>query len=320
MLEKFFNSLTKKPEAPGGPVTSPPAAAPISVAPAAPASFKVNPAPAPAPAPVAPAVAPGKPLVPSAVAPAAVKPAETAVSARNADISLYKNLLAGLYDGVLIFDAKGAVIGSNQRAEQYLGYTSRDLWGLQCEELVVGINARLLYKLRANAEAGRFTVVNGNCKRKDGTLFPAEIAISRIHLLNDGDFIFSIHNVERREKVREQREMSHEAIRSAGAGIVVCNQDGAIEFVNPAFLKILNVDDEEAVLKRLIADFCNSYETVFAMLHAPSTQGSWLGVLKLNTAKGGTCEVMVTSALSQERRGTEPRLVLTMTPIPRAVT
>ncbi len=288
MLDKFFNSLTKKPEAPGGQSATPPVAAPT------PAPV---PAPVPAPAPTSSAPVPG----------------------RNADISLYKNLLAGLYDGVLIFDAKGAVIGSNQRAEQYLGYTSRDLWGLQCEELVVGINSRLLYKLRANAEAGRFTVVNGNCKRKDGTLFPAEIAISRIHLLNDGDFIFTIHNVERREKVRDQRELSHEAIRSAGAGIVVCNQDGAIEFVNPAFLKILNVDSEEAVLKRLIADFCNSYETVFAMLHAPSANGAWMGVLKLNTAKGGACEVMVTSALSQERRGTEPRLVLTMTPIPRAV-
>jgi PAS domain-containing protein len=185
--------------------------------------------------------------------------------------------------------------------------------------LIVGINARLLYKLRTNAEAGRFTVVNGNCKRKDGTVFPAEIAISRIHLLNDGDFIFSIHNVERREKVRDQREMSHEAIRSAGAGIVVCNQEGAIEFANPAFLKILNIEDEQNVLKRLIADFCNSYETVFAMLHAPSTQGTWMGVIKLNTSKGGTCDVMVTSALSQERRGAEARLVLTMTPIPKNI-
>jgi PAS domain S-box-containing protein len=356
VLEKFFHSLTKKtdgtPVSPAVPPSSPAVATPPAPAPSAPPAQKlpVPPAPAapapqsplappraqpaPVPAPPPPAVRPApSPLMPGAPIPgrmpvpamgtaavaAAVKAPEPAGPVRNTDISLYKNLLAGLYDGVLIFDAKGAVIGSNQRAEQYLGYTSRDLWGLQCEELVVGINARLLYKLRANAEAGRFTVVNGNCKRKDGSTFPAEIAISRIHLLNDGDFIFSIHNVERREKVRETREMSHEAIRSAGAGIVVCNQEGAIEFVNPAFLKILRVEDEQDVLKRLIADFCSSYETVFAMLHAPSTQGTWLGVLKLNTAKGGTCEVMVTSALSQEKRGAEPRLVLTLTPIPKSI-
>ncbi len=258
------------------------------------------------------------PVVP--VKPVVKAPETPAAAARTSDISLYKNLLAGLYDGVLIFDEKGSVIGSNPRAEQYLGYASQDLWGLQCDALVVGINTRMLYKLRTNAEAGRFTVVNGNCRRKDGTTFPAEIAISRIRLLNDGDFIFSIHNVERREKVREQREMSHEAIRSAGTGIVVCNKEGAIEFVNPAFLKILHLDDEQAVLKRLIADFCNSYELVYAMLHAPSTQGIWLGTLKLTNPKGQSCEVLVTSALSQERRGAEPRLVLTMTPLPKTMT
>lgn len=251
--------------------------------------------------------------------PAAVKPPDAPVTARTSDISLYKNLLAGLYDGVLIFDEKGSVIGSNPRAEQYLGYASQDLWGLPCDALVVGVNTRMLYKLRANAEAGRYTVVNGNCRRKDGTTFPAEIAISRIRLINEGDFIFSIHNVERREKVREQREMSHEAIRSAGSGIVVCNKEGAIEFVNPAFLKILHMEDDQSVLKRLIADFCNSYELVYAMLHSPSTQGTWLGTLKLTNPKGQTCEVLVTSALSQERRGGEPRLVLTMTPIPKTM-
>lgn len=304
MLEKFFNSLTKKPE----PVVAsapPPAPVVSATPPTPPLNAGENGA---SPLPPTPISVP-KPVVPATIA-----------SSRTADISLYKNLLAGLYDGILIFDEKGSVIGSNQRAEQYLGYTGQELWGLQCEELVVGINARLLYKLRANAEAGRFTIVNGNCRRKDGATFPAEIAISRIHLLNNGDFIFTIHNVERREKVRDQRELSHEAIRSAGAGIVVCSQEGAIEFVNPAFLKIVNIENEQAVVKRLIGDFCDSYELVFAMLHAPSTQGTWLGVLKLTTSKGGICDVLVTSALSEVRRGAEPRLVLTMTPLPKAVT
>ncbi len=308
MLERFFNALTKKADAPTAVATEA-------------ASVAVLPEPLP-PVVVRTAHTPLNPAFDAVVKPAVLaKPASPAIpaSSKTADISLYKNLLSGLYDGILIFDEKGHLIGSNQRAEQYLGFTGQELWGMQCDELVVGINTRILYKLRANAEAGRFTIVNGNCKRKDGATFPAEIAISRIHLLNPGDFIFSIHNVERREKVRDQRELSHEAIQSAGAGIVVCTQEGAIEFVNPAFLKILNIDSEQAVLKRLIADFCNSYELVFAMLHAPSTQGTWLGTLKLTTSKGGTCEVMVTSALSQERHGAEPRLVLTMTPLPKAI-
>lgn len=298
MLEKFFNSLTKKPE-PGAPVTvaAPPPPTPLRLV----------------PQPVPPAVVePAKPVVP---------PAPGQGASRTADISLYKNLMGGLHDGVLIFDEKGSVIGSNPRAGHYLGYTEQELWGMPCEELVVGFDSRLLYQLRANAEAGRFTVVNANCKRKDGGTFPAEIAISRMHLLSQGDFIFSIHKVDRREPAPEARppSLADEAVRSAGTGIVVCNQEGTIEFANPAFLKILRLDQEQAVLKHLIADFCNSYELVDAMLHAPSTQGAWLGVLKLTTPAGGSCDVLVTSALGPDRSGGEPRLVLTMTPLPKAI-
>jgi len=241
------------------------------------------------------------------------------VARRAADISLYKNLLSSLYYGILICDAKGTIIGSNQRAEQYFGFSSQDLWGLPCEELVVGMNARMLFKLRANADAGRFTVVNGNCKRKDGTTFPAEIAISRGHLFNDGDFIFSIHNVERREKVREQRDLSEDAIRWAGAAVAVCAQDGRIDFVNAAFLKLVGLDSAELVLKRMLGDFCDSIDALDAMLHAPSPQGAWMGTVGIKNAKGFLCETLAASALSLSRHGAEQRLVITLLPLPKKI-
>lgn len=314
MLKSLFGLKSKTPAettAPA-PVT---VSAPIAPTPVAPAPVM--------PAPVIPE--PPKPVVGAVVnrdagqEPESARPAGAVQASKARDISLYRSLLAGLYDGVLIFDSKGSIIGSNQRAEYFLGYSERELWGMQCEELVVGMNARVLYKLHSNAEAGRFSVVNGTCKRKDGTTFPSEIAISRIRLLNEGDLIFSIRNVERREKVREQREMSEEAIRYAGAGIVVCSTEGSIEFVNPAFLKLMSVENEMDVLKHMIGDFCSSYEVVKAMMHTPSTQGIWLGSLELVTPKGGRREVTVSAALSQVRRGGVPRLVLTMTPVPKAI-
>jgi len=235
------------------------------------------------------------------------------------DISLYKNLLSGLYDGVVICEAKGFVIGSNKRAEAFLGYSETELWGMPCESLIAGVNARILYKLNANAESGRFTVVTGICKRKDGTTFPAEIAISKIHLLNDGDLIFSIRNMERREKAREGREFSEDAVRHNGSGIVVCTIEGAIVFANPAFLKLLKMENEQDVLQHMIGDFCDSHEQVKSMIHAPSAQGTWLGNLRLVSPKGVQCEVLVTAALSTLRRNTAPHLVLNMTPLPKSI-
>lgn len=271
------------------------------------------------PMPATPVTAsPPRPPAPSpGLTAAAANAAATAFKAR--DISLFKSLLSGLYDGVLILDAKGAVINSNRRAEFFLGYTEQELWGMQCEELVVGINARVLYKLHAHAEEGRFTVVNATCKRKDGTTFPAEIAISRIRLLNEGDLIFSIRNIERREKVREHRGLEEEAMRNTGASVAVCSLEGAIEFANPAFVRLLGLAEDQDVLKHMIGDFCASYEQVNAMMHAPSSQGSWLGTLELVTPKGARREVLASAALSQLHRGAAARIVLTMIPVPKAV-
>jgi len=308
VLNKLFHFRSSKNEP--APPPAPPKPAP---APSAPAAETEPAAPRPGSSPMAHMATTGL----AEAAKNATAAAETAK--RAADISLYKNLLANLYYGIVICDAKGTVIGSNPRAEQYFGFTAQDLWGLPCEELVVGMNARLLYKLRANAEAGRFTVVNGNCKRKDGSTFPAEIAITRCRLLNDGDFIFSIHNVERREKVRDQRDRGEEAVRWAGAGIVVCARDGTIEYVNPAFLKIVRAESEDQVVKRLIGDFCDSIELLEAMLRAPSAQGAWMGCMNFKNEKGQVGEVLVTSALSQSRHGAAPRLVLTLTPLPQKI-
>lgn len=284
----------------------------------APASVRVPQAAEPVAAPVPRQVGPGIPgSPPPGLSAAAAATATSALKAR--DISLYKSLLGGLYDGILILDAKGTVIASNRRAEQFLGYTEQELWGMQCEALIVGINTRVLHKLHTHAEEGRFTVVNGTCKRRDGTSFPSEIAINRIRLLNEGDLIFSIRNIERREKVREQRGLEEEAVRSTGAGMVVCSTDGAIEFANPAFLRLLSLAEEHEVLKHLIGEFCSSYEQVQAMMHAPSSQGMWMGSMELVTSKGTKRTVLASAALSQAHRGTAARIVLTMIPLPKAV-
>lgn len=325
MLKNLFTAKPREtpapigsPARPSGPVD--PVSAPPAPKPESPPSA-VAPLSAPAPGPILRAPEP-QPPEPSVTVPAPSSPRlhpAAAQAQKSRDISLYKNLLAGLYDGILIFDIRGSVLASNARAEQFLGYSSQDLWGMHSDALIAGINIRILQKLQANAESGRFTVVNGTCKRKDGTTFPAEIAISRICFLNDGDLIFSIRNIERREKVRDQREMSEEAIRYAGAGIVVCSTEGSIEFVNPAFLKLLNIDNEQAVLKHMIGDFCASYDAVTAMIHAPSRQGLWVGNLELVTPNGLKREVAVTAALSQVRSSGVQRLILTMTPVPRGV-
>jgi PAS domain S-box-containing protein len=236
------------------------------------------------------------------------------------DISLYKSLLAGLYDGVLIFDAKGYVIASNQRIMQFMGYDEEELWNMPCDKLISAVTPRVLAKITAYVEAGRFTVVNADCRRKDGTVFPAEIAISRIRFLQDGDFIFSIRNLDRREKARMRHELECDALRYSCSGIAVCTLEGLIEYVNPTFVRLLNVPGEQVVIRRSIGQFCVSPEAALDLVHITVTEGFWFGRLELRAQDGIVRTFIATGGLCPAKHDVPARIVLTLTALPKTIT
>ena len=242
---------------------------------------------------------------------------ETAeVKEREQDRSLYKSLLAGLYDAILILDHRGTTIGSNGRAESFFGYNVAELWSKPCTELIAAITPRVLNKIQMHAESGRFTVVSAACTRKDGTTFPAEIAISKIDLLHEGDLILSIRNQERRARAKTIHDLQQDALSCAGAGIAVCGIDGMIEMINPALTKLLQLERSGDACKRFIGDFCTSHDAASAVMRAPSVQGNWLGEMEIVTAKGIVRRVLATAALSEKQK----HIVLTLTPIPTKLT
>ncbi|MDD4870854.1 MAG: PAS domain-containing protein [Kiritimatiellae bacterium] len=256
----------------------------------------------------------------SVVRPVQTSPAITEANReRSKDRKLYEALLTGLYDGVVIFDAKGSVIGSNKRAEQFFGYNAMELWNMPCDQLIPALGIRVLMKIKTYAESGRFTVVNASCTRKDKSTFPAEIAISRINLLNEGDLILSIRNLERREKARQRHEMEIEALRWTGAGIIICDSQGMIEYANPAMLKLLHIQEEKDILKHFVGEICTSYESAIALLQSPSTHGIWLGKLELRTPDGHTRDVLAIASLCEKQRDGKANLVVTMIPLPMVV-
>ncbi len=230
---------------------------------------------------------------------------------------LYRRLLNGLYDAVLLVDAKGTIFCGNRRAEKFFGYSDDEFWNTPIEKLVRGVNAKILFKIRNHTDTGRFTVINAVCKRKDKTIFPAEIAINNIGLFNKDDMIFSIRNMERREKSRDQQSLRDDAIRGAGTAIAVCNTDGLIEFANPAFVKMSGSTSEEEVLKRFMGDFFTSNEAVNALVRTPSEGGFWMGnMVMISTADGKQRNVRAMANLAPPHPGAPSRLVVTLTPMP----
>jgi PAS domain S-box-containing protein len=230
------------------------------------------------------------------------------------------SFLAGLYDGILIIDPKGYLLKSNERACEIFNCSEADLWGINCSELIPQLNAQVLYKIRAQIEERRFTVVSAVCKRLDETEFPAEIAISRITMNNDINMVLSIRNSERRSKEYKKNKLRDDAIKYAGVGIISCNSDGIIEYANRSFLRIINAENEKIVLQHNISDFCLNTDKTKVMLESPLPDADWYGSLDLKTLSDVEIRVQVTSSLSgtADSSGKKSNIIITMTLIPAA--
>ena len=61
--------------------------------------------------------------------------------------SLYKQLLGGLYDAVLVTDPKGHVIDINNRVTYFFNYTPEETWDLPISTLIPGVNTALISRI-----------------------------------------------------------------------------------------------------------------------------------------------------------------------------
>jgi PAS domain S-box-containing protein len=191
--------------------------------------------PVPLGAPAAPAAAPS---VPSAQKATGFNGAGAAAY-KSDHRSLYKQLLGGLYDAVLITDPKGHVIDINTRVTNFFNFTREETWDLPISTLIPGVNTALISRIRQGLSGERFVLIDGQCVRKDRSTFAAEIAISSIDLVNDGDLVFSIRNVERRSAQMQKLKSCQNLLNHVPTAAAACDSEARIKVANAALARLL---------------------------------------------------------------------------------
>ncbi len=116
---------------------------------------------------------------------------------------MFRVLLQGLYDAVLLTDRKGNINEANRRAEKLTRFSAEELQQMRISQLVAGLDESLLAQVSENLRKGLFTVLDATCYRRDGNTFPAEIAVSRIRLVDEYFLVLSIRNIKRRLEAEE---------------------------------------------------------------------------------------------------------------------
>jgi PAS domain S-box-containing protein len=212
--------------------------------------------------------------------------------------ALYKQLMNGFYDAILIADSKGHVVESNIRAPEFFGYSNDDLWDMPASDLIAGLNEAVYDRIRHAIGGERHVLMNTRCTRKDGTHFPAEVGISVIAMLGKDDFVFTIRNVERRAAQLRNLRSAQNAFMNAQAGCFVCDTAKHIVTVNNAFMAILRLASSVPVAGVPIEQFIPAVS-----MHLDRVAAGETIVFQCTMTLGGAEQTLVVS-LAPNRQGT----------------
>lgn len=223
--------------------------------------------------------------IPSAIQPMATAPANTY---RQDHKSLYKQLIGSLYDAVLVTDPKGHVIDSNSRVKDFFLFDKNEVWDMEIAKLIPGITRPLIERVRQGIAEGRYVLITARCVRKDGAFFAAEVSICAIDLINEGDLVFSVRNIERRKQQARMLRSLQNAVANDLAAVAVCDGEGRVTVANPALLAQWGYASEEEAIGKNLHDLFPNDPHADEPLRKALTGERWEGTLQATSRQGNT--------------------------------
>jgi PAS domain S-box-containing protein len=184
--------------------------------------------------------------------------------ARSAGTDASEQLLEAIPDAIVMVSADGRVARANRRAEALSGYSRDELIGLPVDELVPGvlraahIAHRTAYQ-RAPTVRSMGAHLDIRFRRKDGSEFPADIALSPI-VTGEGVLVLaSVRDITERRRAEEELLQAQAAFRLVVEGvrdyaIFMLDPGGHVRTWSPGAARLMGYEAEE-ILGRHFSTF-----------------------------------------------------------------
>jgi two-component system cell cycle sensor histidine kinase/response regulator CckA len=224
----------------------------------------------------------------------------------------YNQLLQSIYDAAIITKTSGQIVDCNSRASEFFYFARDEFIRLNILNLVSGADPKLLQTLYQNLQNEKFALIQAYCVRKDGSYFPAEIAVNPLKF-EQFYFCFFVRDITVRRKAEEMLRTEHNAIQNAGNGIAIADVRGRLEYVNPAFVKMWGFQNAEEAAGLPAADlFSDAQEVLQTVMR---TGESWTGELTAKRRNGETFSAQVAAACNRDSDGEIVGMVLSFVDI-----
>lgn len=158
--------------------------------------------------------------------------------------SLFRQFLGGMYDAVVITDPNGHILDINPRTTEHFGYELDDVLDRQISTFLPSLTPEIVQRIRKGIENEHHVMITAAGKTRDGVRFACEVAVSVIDLMNPGDLVFTIRNVEKRRQMLTIYRSKENAFEIAQSALFVTDQEGRFTETNAAFREMFDLETE----------------------------------------------------------------------------
>ena len=162
--------------------------------------------------------------------------------------SLYRQIIGGLYDALLVTDPNGHILQLNPRACDCFQYAEGELMDKTISAVLPDFGGRMLTRIRSDLAGNRHMLFDAVCLRKDGSQFLSEVSVSAIDLLSKKDLMFVVRNCEPQRRRVEQLRSYCNAFKCSLSAAFVCDASRLYRSVNAAFLKMFGLKSDVRVV------------------------------------------------------------------------
>lgn len=151
----------------------------------------------------------------------------------------YRTLFEYAPDGIIISSAGGAYIDANESMCGLLGYTRDELMGRVAADILAPSEISNIAAARAAISAGQPYPKEWRFRRKDGSLFDAEVIAT---VMPDGNRLAVVRDITERKRTEAR---FRRLVNSNAQGVFFGTSGGGITDANDAFLKLVGYSRED---------------------------------------------------------------------------
>jgi PAS domain S-box-containing protein len=149
-------------------------------------------------------------------------------------------------DGYWLVDTEQRILEVNDSYCQMSGYSYDELLKMKISDLESNEDSKDISDRIKRILSTGFDRFITRHKRKDGTYFFVEISVTYLST-DENYFVVFINDITDRMKVLEDLTKFSKAVEQSPVSIVITNNKGIIEYVNPKFCELTSYSKEEAI-------------------------------------------------------------------------